>query len=256
MFDTSAARADQVRDVERTLDKLDGFWSENFDGPSPRNQLRGGLARLCTRMPPPRCVSREEAARHEAGHFAAIFVEDISKKLVAHEADRFAGIYVVATALSAKIFDHGGGDWRGTTTSFNTLCPNNPHDLIRKPAPYYADHSLKYCSTMWTRGRSIISRKSYERPSLWRAAELSRQDRVSLWQSTTTEAAAFVEHWASEISDIAGVLTRRKVINASDRPIARILARILAKPFAGWGLSPRCIGVLGDIRTCFSEFEK
>ena len=29
-----------------------------------------------------------------------------------------------------------------------------------------------------------------------------------------------------------------------------------AKPFTSWRLSPRCIGVLGDIRAAFSEFDK
>jgi hypothetical protein len=52
------------------------------------------------------------------------------------------------------------------------------------------------------------------------------------------------------------VLARRKVINVSDRPIARILGRILAKPFAGWKSSSRGVDALRDIRAAFAECAK
>jgi hypothetical protein len=48
--------------------------------------------------------------------------------------------------------------------------------------------------------------------------------------------------------DIAGILERRKSISA--------WARILPRVSASWRLPPRCIGVLGDIRAAFSEFDK
>src|SRR5262245_14097202 len=115
---TAQTRSDQAHHFEKLLDVMDGFWSENFDGPSPRDQLRAGLARLNAQRRPRR-ASRGTASLHESGHFAGIFVEDISRKFVAQEADRFVGIIYAEgpTALRAKIFDRGGGDWRGTTTS-------------------------------------------------------------------------------------------------------------------------------------------
>jgi hypothetical protein len=219
--------ADQAL-VERSLDIIETSWAETFDRPYPRDRVRNVVARYYATWQP-RASGPMAVAFHEAAHFTAMYVEGFG-------------------ASWAEIHDRGYS-WDGLTASIDTLSLNNTQNLIRNARIILAGPLAE--ELFGDAGNEAIANHFEELLHasfvVKRAAMLSGQSNVTLWQFTMIETAALVEFWSAEIRDIAAVLARRKIIRAQDPPIKRILKRVSAKSLTIWKFSPRCMDILTSI---------
>jgi hypothetical protein len=223
---------DQVL-VEHSLDTIDAFWAETFDGPCPRDQLRGGVTRHYA-MRPPRRYSRDVAGA------AACFV---ILRLTGHS----------ATSAEIHTCHH---DWRGVARSVDTR-NSNPVRLIYRARAILAEvlaGELLDDASPSKRAADNIERLLHARFILARSAELSGRKKSLLWRHTLTDAGRYVEFYGDEIRDLAA-LARHEL-----KPRVRaILRRVDAKLFEFSPVSQRCENAFADIDAAlheFSEFSK
>jgi hypothetical protein len=240
---TAQTRADQVRYVEQSLDIIETFWRETFDGPSPRDQLRAGIARHYA-MRPPRCVSRKSAALHESGHVVAMCAEGFG-------------------ARSAKIerspFDRLS--WIGVARQSSAPCPDNPSDLRRQARVTLAGPVAAELFDKSAKGSAADNiEEILSAYFVLIRAELLEHDKNHsayemrlLWLAALSGAAGLVEFYGDEIRGVAAALARRESIHVWDHPIRRILKRVAARPFEKGKPPSHCTEILIDICAALNE---
>jgi hypothetical protein len=169
---------------------------------------------------PMRAATKSQAAIHEAAHF--ILYERL-------------GFLATIADICGQPFGRGG--WGGSARRWNS-------PLFYWMEDWYPDAFLRDAQAMLAgpiaeeligEGEALSSVGEVVAASILvrRAAELLGRDDIEMWDETLLGTVALLERYRPEILDIAALLERKKRISCTDRPVKKILTRVMARPRPG-----------------------
>lgn len=174
---------------------------------------------------PLRAATRRQAALHEAGH------------LIAFEAEGMVAFYATIRGSS-----FGRAGWGGVANCQQppAIGPDcfDPDELLREARATLAG---AWAEAVLGDGDVFSSPSELCEAHLLavRTAKLSARDEVQVWRETLLRTAAIVEQCASEIEEIAEMLSRRRRVTRYESSTRRVLERVQRTPIAVASVSTR-----------------
>ncbi len=211
--------------------------------PYPKQPIREVFAAYLTSYPTP-AATKEMVALHEAGHYIA-----------------FERLGMIATTAAIRGSAFGRDGWSGGANA------------IERPDHHWVMNARRWgLALLWNEaiaglagpiaeeilggGDALGSVSELAGAALWVAcaAELAGQDGGEALRQTVRKAIALVERHEPGIRDIAGALEHKKSISRFDRPVKKILQRVLRGVIAntplsdeGQTLSDKIMGALAQL---------
>ena len=211
--------------------------------PLGKDVVLAGLEALLAKHPM-QGATREQAAVHEAAHL--VF-------------DEAAGM----GPTTAKIFGTPGFSrgWGGEARAMGARCfeqtpeRHDPIEFLRDArqsvAGTVAEELIAGGDALSSIGE-LVQAWAY----VYRASELWGCDHAALWRKTLSRAVALMEHYGSEIRDIAKVLDRRRRIFDSTPSVRKILPRVWQTPVELRSVSERGVALARKIEDATSELAR